>query len=83
MAMLSNDDLAPPPSSEEVFGEKMEQITSEYQEDSERLNHQLTENKERQAHSLEEKLAARRQRRARVRLEEKEKKAYAEDGGGA
>ncbi len=36
LSELSSADLAPPPSNEEVFGEKMEALKKEYEEDQER-----------------------------------------------
>ena len=40
-ALTSNEEMAPPPSSEEVFGEQLEQINKEFQQDQERLEHQV------------------------------------------
>jgi ABC-type uncharacterized transport system ATPase subunit len=75
-----NDELAAPPSGEEVFGKQLEEFKEEYKEDVDRMNHQLEENKVRQTHHLAAKLAARRQRRARKTVEEEETKA-ADVGG--
>ncbi len=77
-----DEELAPPPSSEEVFGQKVEEYKKEYQEDVSRLEHQLAENKTRQEAHLQAKLAARRNRRARKNLEQKEAVAVAADVGG-
>ena len=72
---LSDEDLAPPPSSEEVFGAQLDRLKEQYEEDSNRLQNQTNENKERVHSKLEETLALRRQRRARRNIEEKEKAA--------
>ncbi len=92
-ALNATEELAPPPSSEEVFGEKLQQMTDEFLEDQvgpmktvinngykvwifqNRLESQLAENQARVTQSLEAKLAARRQRRARKNVEQKEKEA--------
>merc|ERR1719402_140830 len=75
LSAISEDDLAPPPSQEEVFGKKVEELKSEFLEDKDRLEHQIAENQARTNASLEAKLAARRQRRARMNVEAKEAEA--------
>lgn len=65
------------PTNEQLFGERLEALKKEYEEDKERLTHLQAENQNRQKQSLEEKLNARKQRRARKNVEEKEKTAYA------
>ena len=77
LGLLAQEDLAPPPSDEVVFGEKVEQLTKGYMDDNSRIEKQMAENHSRVAQSLEQKLAARRQRRARKGLEEKEKSVLA------
>ena len=71
-ALNNNDELAPPPSSEELFGAKMEALKKEYASDAERYEKTLAENERKVTISLQDKLAARRQRRARKNIEEKE-----------
>ena len=44
LSAISEDDLAPPPSQEEVFGKKVEELKSEFLEDKDRLEHQIAEN---------------------------------------
>jgi len=74
MAALSGgEELAPLPSKKDILGAQMEQLNKEYQEDKERIDHQLWEDKARVGQSLQATLAARRQRRARVQKETKEK----------
>ncbi len=65
------------PTNEQLFGERLEALKKEYEEDKERLSHLQQENQHKQKQSLEEKLNARKQRRARKHVEEKEKTAYA------
>ena len=72
LAALNNDDLAPQPSNEEIFGAKMEALKNEYQSDNERYQKTLEDNQKEVQRSLQDKLAARRQRRARKNIEEKE-----------
>merc|ERR1719266_1877793 len=69
LSAISEDDLAPPPSQEEVFGKKVEELKTEFLEDKDRLEHQIAENQARTNASLEAKLAARRQRRARMNVQ--------------
>ncbi len=71
-AQNGDDELAALPSKEELFGEQLEAITNEYQEDMSKLEEAEKENKDKVAQSLQDKLAMRRQRRARKNLEEKE-----------
>ena len=74
LAALNNgDELAPPPSTDQLFGEQMEAIKKEYEDDNERYQKLLEKDKAEMNRKLEDKLAARRQRRARKNLEEKEK----------
>lgn len=47
------------------------------------MQHQIQENRGKVVQSLEEKLAARRQRRARKKIEDMEKQAYANANGNA
>ena len=72
-ALNGEDELAPLPSNEDLFGEKMEALKNEYQSDAERHKQNLAENKNKVESSLQDKLAARRQKRARKNIEEKEK----------
>ena len=69
------DELAPLPSKEELFGEKMEALKSEYQESKEKYDKDLEEQQNKVQQSLQDKLAARRQRRARKNIEDAEKSA--------
>ena len=41
LASLSDDELAPPPPSDVVFGEKVEQLTNEFKQDDDRINKQI------------------------------------------
>lgn len=72
-AMSGDDDLAPHPSNDQLFGAKMEALKSEFQEDSDRYAKQVEENQSRVKQSLADTLAKRRQRRARKNVEEKQK----------
>ena len=73
LGFLNDDDeLAPQPTREDLFGEKMEALKNEYKEDAERYQKSMAENKNKVEQSLQDKLAARRQRRARKNVEEKE-----------
>ena len=72
-ALNSEEELAPLPSNQDLFGEKMEALKNEYQSDAERLEKNIEENKNKVESSLQDKLASRRQRRARKNIEEKEK----------
>ena len=72
-ALNDGDELAPPPSNQELFGEKMEALQDEYQTDQERYGKIVSENQNKVESELQKKLAARRQRRARKNIEEKEK----------
>ena len=72
-ALNAEEELAPLPSNEDLFGEKMEALKNEYQSDAERLEKNIEENKNKVESSLQDKLASRRQRRARKNIEEKEK----------
>ena len=60
----------------------MEELKKQYTEDVNKMNHQRAENQARQMDHLQAKLAARRQRRARMAVEEKETSALAADVGG-
>jgi len=77
LSAIADDDLAPPPSQEDIFG-KVDAIKCQYQEDSEKISRQLKENQTRIENNLQNKIASRRQRRARKNLEEKESVAYKE-----
>jgi len=76
LKIIADDDLAPPPSQEDIFGQ-VDAIKEQYVEDNEKLIHQLQENQARVQDNLNEKLRNRRQRRARKNLEEKERDALA------
>merc|ERR1712012_1039278 len=76
---VSTDELAPPPSEEDLFGQ-IEMVKKQFEEENNQLNRQLEENKMRMNQNFQEKLAARRQRRARQKLEESEVEKYT-DGG--
>ena len=68
-----------------MLNSQIEELKKSYTEDVEKMNHQLAENKARQTDHLQAKLAARRQRRARMAVEEKEVSAMAApvgSGGG-
>ena len=56
----------------------MEALKNEYETDKERYARQLEENQSKVQQSLQDKLAARRQRRARKNIEEKEKSVFIE-----
>jgi len=71
---ISDDDLAPPPSQEDIFGQ-MDALKSQFEEDKDKIERQFKENQMRIENSLQDKIAARRQRRARKNLEEKELEA--------
>ena len=73
--LLVDDELAAPPSSSEIFGERLEALTNDLQKDQERLKQQEDETHGQVANHLQEKLQARRKRRARVNLEQKEAEA--------
>ena len=60
-----------------MLNSQIEELKKSYTEDVEKMNHQLAENKARQTDHLQAKLAARRQRRARMAVEEKEVSAMA------
>jgi len=72
-ALNSDDELAPLPSNQDLFGERMEALQNEFKSDAERHQRILEENKNKVESSLQDKLASRRQRRARKNIEEKEK----------
>ena len=72
-AMNNGDELAPLPSNQDLFGERMEALKNEFQSDAERHRKITEENKNKVESSLQDKLASRRQRRARKNIEEKEK----------
>merc|ERR550532_1571160 len=74
---ISQDDLAPPPSQEDIFGQ-IDAVKKQFEEDHELIARQFEENKMRMEANFQEKLAERRRRRARHNLEEKE---LAELGG--
>ncbi len=44
-ALTSSEEMAPPPSQEEVFGEQIEQLNNEFKKDQDKLDHQLAENR--------------------------------------
>merc|ERR1712038_1556161 len=68
---ISDDDLAPPPSEEDIFG-KTEALKQQFVEDNDRIAQQMAENEARGKNNMAAKLAERRQRRARMNLEERE-----------
>merc|ERR1711974_220047 len=68
---ISDDDLAPPPSEEDIFG-KTEALKQQFAEDHERIAQQMAENEARVKNNMAAELAERRQRRARMNLEERE-----------
>jgi len=68
---ISDDDLAPPPSEEDIFG-KTEALKQQFAEDNDRIAQQMAENEARVKNNMAAKLADRRQRRARMNLEERE-----------
>merc|ERR1712179_342504 len=57
-----------------IFG-KMDVLKSQFEADNEKIERQFKENQMRIENSLQDKIAARRQRRARKNLEEKELEA--------
>ena len=73
--LLSDDDLAPPPSTSDIFGERLEALTNDLQQDQERLQNYEEEAQGQVTDHLQEKLAMRRKRRARRNLEQKEAEA--------
>ncbi|XP_059092773.1 uncharacterized protein LOC131888013 isoform X2 [Tigriopus californicus] len=75
LGLLLEEDLAPPPSQTEVFGEQMERLNQTYREDADRVQRQIEESRERMHQKLEQQLAVRRQRRARKNIEAKEREA--------
>ena len=72
-ALNDEEDLAPQPSRDDLFGEKMEALKKEFASDTERYEKSLADNQNKVQQSLQDKLAARRQKRARKNIEEKEK----------
>merc|ERR1719237_1974428 len=68
---ISDDDLAPPPSEEDIFG-KTEALKQQFAEDNDRIAQQMAENEARVKNNMAAKLAERRHRRARMNLEERE-----------
>ena len=72
LVSLTNDDLAPQPSTSDIFGAQMEVFKQEYEEDTNRYEKILENDRNEVQKSLQDKLAARRQRRARKKIEEKE-----------
>ena len=71
-SILNNDEMAPPPSQEMIFGEAVNAKINELTEDQKRLQELQQEDAEEVKRKLEGKLAARRQRRARKALDQKE-----------
>ena len=74
--LLVDDELAPPPSSSDIFGERLQALTNDLQADQKRLEQQEEEMHGQVKNHLQEKLQARRKRRARVNLEQKEAEAF-------
>jgi len=72
-ALNSDDELAALPSNADLFGERMEALQNEFKNDAERNQRILEENKNKVKSSLDDKLAVRRQKRARKNIEQKEK----------
>ena len=90
---ISDEDLAPPPSSDDIFGH-MEELKNQFAEDNQKIADQMAENEvtlrietslteiflqARVKSNMAAKLAERRQRRARVNLEERESAALTND----
>ena len=73
---MVDEELAPPPSNGDIFGERLEALTNDLQADQKRLQQQEEETHGKVKNHLEEKLQARRKRRARVNLEQKEAEAF-------
>lgn len=73
--LLADDELAAPPSHSDIFGERLEALTNDLQEDQRRLENYEEETQNQVSHHLQDKLAMRRKRRARRNLEEKEAEA--------
>ena len=87
LSTVPQEDLPPPPSQEDIFG-KVIALKSQFQKENEKIERQLRENqvyhlrqykvfidlyfKARMENNLQEKIAARRQRRARKNFEENE-----------
>ena len=74
--LLVDDELAPPPSTSDIFGERLEALTNDLQKDQERLTQQEEETHGQVKSHLQDKLQARRKRRARLNLEQKEAEAF-------
>ncbi|XP_023328608.1 uncharacterized protein LOC111701531 [Eurytemora carolleeae] len=72
---MSDEDLAPPPSNEDIFG-KVDALKGQFQEENERINKQFKENQARVQGNLQEKLMMRKQRRARKNMDKQEAQAY-------
>ena len=65
--LLENDDeLAPPPSNSDIFGERLEALTNGLQEDQKRLQQQEEEMHGQVTNHLQEKLQARRKMRTEI-----------------
>merc|ERR1712083_588920 len=75
---ISDEDLAPPPSSDDIFGH-MEELKNQFAEDNQKIADQMAENEARVKNNMAAKLAERRQRRARVNLEQRESAALTKD----
>ena len=65
----------PPPSKADLFG-IVDNIKSEYEEQTEKMMKQSKETQARMEFDLQKKIAARRQRRARMKIEEKETETF-------
>ena len=79
--LLVDDELAPPPSNTDIFGERLEALTNDLQEDQKRLQQHEEETQGQVKNNLQQKLQARRKRRARVNLEQKEAEALMANNG--
>ena len=73
--LLADDELAPPPSSSDIFGERLEALTNDLQNDQKRLQNYEEETHDQVTNHLQDKLAMRRKRRARRNMEQKEAEA--------
>lgn len=77
--LLTDDEIAPQPSKEDIFGAEIERLANELTEDQKRLQQLEAEASNKVKSNLESKLAARRQRRARKNLEMKEMEYFGKE----
>ena len=73
---MSPSELAPVPTREELFG-RIDELTKQHREEVEAMKREQEQTQLRVNAELQEKLNARRQRRALRSIDEKEKAAYA------